>query len=142
MYCLAGSLPARRGIELSPRLLMLHTQHLCNSHKAGKQCQQEELRMCSVRPGPVGVRAVHSCAAAAAAAGARPQQVLSVFSRRDATEPRLPMWLMYSCPYVPNGRLYSCRWGAVSGEMPAAHGAGSLSITGSTGVGIVQLLSY
>jgi hypothetical protein len=29
--------------------------------------------------------------------------------RRFANEPRMDMWLMYACPYAPNGRIYNCK---------------------------------
>lgn len=29
--------------------------------------------------------------------------------RRFANEPKMDMWLMYACPYTPNGRLYDCK---------------------------------
>lgn len=32
----------------------------------------------------------------------------AAFYTSYATEPRSPMWLMYSCPYEPHGRPYTC----------------------------------
>jgi hypothetical protein len=29
--------------------------------------------------------------------------------RRFSKEPKMDMWLMYACPYAPNGRLYDCK---------------------------------
>lgn len=29
--------------------------------------------------------------------------------RRFANEPKMDMWLMYACPYTPNGRIYNCK---------------------------------
>lgn len=28
--------------------------------------------------------------------------------RRFANEPKMDMWLMYACPYAPNGKIYNC----------------------------------
>jgi hypothetical protein len=28
---------------------------------------------------------------------------------RFANEPKMDMWLMYACPYTPNGRIYNCK---------------------------------
>jgi len=29
--------------------------------------------------------------------------------RRFSNEPKMDMWLMYACPYTPNGRIYNCQ---------------------------------
>ena len=29
--------------------------------------------------------------------------------KRFANEPKKDMWLMYACPYMPNGRIYNCQ---------------------------------
>lgn len=33
----------------------------------------------------------------------------SSLRRRFANEPKMDMWLMYACPYAPNGRTYNCK---------------------------------
>jgi hypothetical protein len=37
-----------------------------------------------------------------------PVQTSTAIRRRFANEPKMDMWLMYACPYVPNGRIYNC----------------------------------
>lgn len=33
----------------------------------------------------------------------------ALLNRRFSSEPRMDMWLMYACPYSPNGKLYDCK---------------------------------
>jgi hypothetical protein len=37
-----------------------------------------------------------------------PVPTSTAIRRRFANEPKMDMWLMYACPYIPNGRIYNC----------------------------------